>query len=147
MQQIRLTPAEWSSLSAELATGPIGKIPAVKIARDALNHRITDPATGNTRAGIGLREAKEAVEYYMTSKGMMNADGTVPWSGPGEPSGKLVPLQPIKRIVVDMGDGEIEVDMEGMSLRFLSTMTTLKLSDVQRLVDLWQRVKDWEDNR
>ena len=82
----------------------------------------------------------------MTSKGMLNADGSIPWSGPGEPDGKLVPIQPIKRIVVDMGDGEIEVDMDGMSLRFLSTMTTLRITDVQRLVDLWQRVKDWEES-
>ena len=45
------------------------------------------------------------------------------------------------------GGGEIEVDMEEMSLRFLSELTTLKLTDVQRLVDLWQRVKDWEDGQ
>ena len=147
MQQIRLTPTEWSAMNAELVKGPVGKIPAIKIVRDAAAHRYTDPSTGNTRAGVGLREAKEAVEHYMTSKGMHHPDGTLQWTGPGNPAGKLVPMQPIKRIVVDMGDGEIEVDMEEMSLRFLSTMTTLRISDVQRLVDLWQRVRDWEESQ
>lgn len=146
MQQIRLTPTEWSALTAELAKGPSNKIAAIKLVRSAAAHQYTDPSTGNSLSGVGLREAKEAVEHYMTSKGMMNSDGTPPWRGPGNPAGKLVPMQPIKRIVVDMGDGEIEVDMEEMSLRFLSTMTTLRITDVQRLVDLWQRVKDWEES-
>jgi len=144
-QVIRLTTAEWSAMNAELAKGPVGKIPAIKIVREAQGHRFTDPSTGNTRVGVGLKEAKEAVEYHMTARGLMNSDGTPPWRG-GEPSGRLAPMQPIKRIVVDMGDGEVEVDMEEMSLRFLTAMTTLKLTDVQRLVDLYQRVKDWEDD-
>jgi hypothetical protein len=105
MQQIRLTPVEWSALTAELAKGPTSKIAAIKIVRDASTHQYTDPSTGNSRPGVGLREAKEAVEHYMTSKGMMNSDGTLPWRGPGNPTAKLVPMQPIKRIVVDMGDG------------------------------------------
>jgi hypothetical protein len=61
-----------------------------------------------------------------------------------EPAGRIVPFQPIRRIVVDMGEGEVEVDMDGMSLKFLSTMTTLKLDDLAKLVDLYNRVKDWE---
>ena len=144
---IRLTAAEWSAVKEELQKGPVGKIPAIKIVRDASTHRHTDPSTGNTRVGVGLREAKEAVEFYLTSIGKTHPDGTPHWHGQGEPAGRLVPSQPIKRIVVDMGDGEIEVDMEEMSLRFLSTMTTLRITDVQRLVDLWQRVKNWEEGQ
>ena len=146
MQQIRLTPSEWSALNAELEQGPAGKIPAIKIARNAKAHQITDPHSGRVSSRIGLKEAKEAVEFYMTSIGYPSADGSLPWTG-GEPSARLVPFQPIKRIVVDMGGGEVEVDMEEMSLRFLSTMTTLRISDVQRLVDLWQRVRDWEESQ
>jgi len=140
---IRLTSEEWSKLNALLKEGPVNKIAAIKLVRDAKLHHTVDPVTGHTRPGVGLKEAKEAVEHYMSSRGMKNSDGSEPWSG-GEPSARIVPFQPIRRIVIDMGEGEVEVDMDGMSLKFLSTMTTLKLEDLAKLVDLYNRVKDWE---
>jgi len=141
---IRLNAEEWSHFNALLKEGPVNKIAAIKFVRLAKLHQVLDPVTGQFRAGVGLREAKEAVEHYMTSRGMKNADGSDPWDRSMEPSGRIVPFQPIRRIVVDMGEGEVEVDMDGMSLKFLSTMTTLKLDDLAKLVDLYNRVKDWE---
>ena len=149
MKIIRLTTSEWSAVREEIRVG--SKIAAIKVARDAVRHR--SPAEPNSlsnqswRAGVGLKEAKEAVEFHMHSIGLANADGTPCWIEGRQPEGRLAPDQPIKRIVIDMGAGEVEVDMEEMSLRFLSTMTTLRISDVQRLVDLWQRVRDWEESQ
>ena len=144
MKIIRLTTSEWSALREEIRAG--NKIAAIKIAKAARAHQQLDPVTGKLFSGVGLREAKEAVEFHMHSIGLINADGTPCWVEGRQPEGRLSPDQPIKRIVIDMGDGEVEVNMEEMSLRFLSTLTHMKLTDVQRLVDLWQRVKDWEES-
>jgi len=148
MKNIRLTTSEWSALREQIRAG--NKIAAIKVARDAVRHRSpAEPSSLSNqswRAGVGLKEAKEAVEFHMHSIGLINADGTPCWIEGRQPEGRLSPDQPIKRIVIDMGDGEVEVNMEEMSLRFLSTLTHMKLTDVQRLVDLWQRVKDWEES-
>ena len=57
-----------------------------------------------------------------------------------------MPFQPIKRIICDFGEGEIEVDLEGMSLRILTGLNgSMRIADVMSLVDLYQRVKSWED--
>ena len=58
---------------------------------------------------------------------------------------RIVSKNPIKRIVVEMGDGEVELDMEGMSLKFLMGMTTVGLSEVASLCDLYKRIADWEE--
>jgi len=145
MQVIKLNPTEWAEVNTELAKGSAGKIPAIKIARQAKAHQIIDPATGRPHAGVGLKEAKEAVEFYMTSIGIANADGSLPW-GSGEPSARLSPFQPIKRLVCDFGEGEVELDMEGMSLRVLTGLNgAIRIQDALALVDLYKRVKDWED--
>lgn len=145
MQVIKLNPTEWAEVVAELAKGPVGKIPAIKITRQARAHQITDPHSGRVSAGVGLKEAKEAVEHYMTSIGKLNADGSLPWPG-GEPSARLVPFQPIKRLVCDFGEGEVELDMDGMSLRVLTGLNgAIRIQDALALVDLYKRVKDWED--
>lgn len=143
---IRLTSEEWSKLNQLLTSGSFNKIDAIKQVKHAHLHRVPDPHSFNGqgwRSDVGLKEAKEAVEHYMSSRGMKNSDGSEPWSG-GEPSARIVPFQPIRRIVIDMGEGEVEVDMDGMSLKFLRTMTTLKLDDLAKLVDLYNRVRDWE---
>ena len=143
---IKLTTPEWSLVREEIRLG--NKIAAIKAVRDARHHRIPadlSPLSSQSwRGGVGLREAKGAVEFHMHSMGINNSDGSPCWRG-GIPAGRLAPAQPIKRIVLDMGDGEIEVDMDGMSLNFLSTMSSLKMDDVQRLLDLYKRVKDWEE--
>jgi hypothetical protein len=143
MFAIRLNAEEWSHLITLLKGGAVNKIEAIKHVRSAKLHQGVDPVTGHTRSGVGLKEAKEAVELYMSTHGIMNVDGSDPTQGRTS-CAYIIPFQPIRRIVVDMGEGEIEVDMDGMSLKFLSTMTSLKLDDVAKLVDLYNRVKDWE---
>ena len=56
----------------------------------------------------------------------------------------IVPHQPIKRIVCDFGEGELELDLEGMSLRILSDMGSARIEDITSLLNLYKRVRDWE---
>jgi len=147
-----LTATEWGQVNAALAAGD--KIPAIKTVRDAERHRKSSApnpllpvsTAGRTWApGIGLREAKEAVELLMAERGMKHSDGT-PCLPPRDPAARVVPCQPIKRIICDFGEGEIEVDLEGMSLRILTGLNgSMRIADVMSLVDLYQRVKSWED--
>ena len=123
--------------------GYANKINAIKVVRDASRHRTIDPFSGKDRPGIGLKEAKEAVEVLMADRGMTTADGT-PAVRPVSPSGCIVPFQPIRSITVNMGGGDVTVDMDELSLKFSEGLTSLPLADVKRLFDLWQRIKDWE---
>lgn len=124
--------------------GYANKINAIKVVRDASRHRTIDPFSGKDRPGVGLKEAKEAVEVLMADRGMTTADGT-PAVRPVSPSGCIVPFQPIRSITVNMGGGDVTVDMDELSLKFSEGLTSLPLADVKRLFDLWQRIKDWED--
>jgi hypothetical protein len=152
MISIMLTATEWGQVNADLAAGD--KIPAIKTVRDAERHR--KPSAPNPllpvstalrawTAGIGLKEAKEAVELLMAERGMKQSDGT-PCPMPPNPTARVVPFQPIRRIICDFGEGEIEVDLEGMSLRILTGLNgSMRITDAMSLIDLYQRVKSWEE--
>jgi hypothetical protein len=76
---------------------------------------------------------------------MKQANGT-PCPLPLNPSARVVPFQPIKRIICDFGEGEIELDLEGMSLRILTGLNgSMRIADVMSLIDLYGRVKSWEE--
>jgi hypothetical protein len=148
MIKIMLTAEEMSQVKTLLDDkkdgGYANKINAIKVVRDASRHRTIDPFSGKDRPGVGLKEAKEAVEVLMADRGMTTADGT-PAVRPVSPSGCIVPFQPIRSITVNMGGGDVTVDMDELSLKFSEGLTSLPLADVKRLFDLWQRIKDWED--
>lgn len=78
----------------------------------------------------------------MAERGCTDPDG-IPCTAPANPRGRIAPFQPIQKITVDMGSGPVEVDLEGMSLQFLSQMDKIPLSDVAALVDLYNRVNEW----
>lgn len=150
MLNIRLTAEEMDQVKALLSESAGGgysnKITAIKVVRDASMHQKIDEFTGKPRAGVGLKEAKEAVELLMADLGMKTPDGT-PALRPSDPSARIVPFQPIKKIVCDFGAGEVELDLEGMSLKVLTGLNgSIPLADVMALIDLYQRVKDWEDS-
>jgi hypothetical protein len=76
---------------------------------------------------------------------MKQSDGT-PCHMPPNPAARVVPFQPIRRIICDFGEGEIEVDLEGMSLRILTGLNgSMRITDAMSLIDLYQRVKSWEE--
>ena len=145
MLKIMLTATEMNQVKALLDGGYRNKIEAIKVVRDASRHQtadLFDPS--KMRSGVGLKEAKEAVETLMADMGMKHPDGT-PALRPANPTGCIVPFQPIRSITVNMGGGDVTVDMDEMALKFSEGLTSLPLSDVKRLFDLWQRVRDWED--
>ena len=150
MQIITLTAGEWREVNDLLAAGHHNKIPAIKVVRAAERHRYPgtpDPTTGIAPMcnGIGLREAKEAVEVLMAERGITHPDGS-PCTAPTAPAARLGPVQPIRRVVCNFGEGEVELDMEAMSLRVLTGLNgSMRIGDALALVDLYKRVKDWED--
>ena len=144
MLQIRLNQAELSKLNEFLTPGWVRKIDAIKVVKNAAHHRIDAVSVVNPAPGVGLAEAKDAVEVLMAERGIIGLDGLAS-PMPTSPRGRIVTLQPIKRIIVDMGSGEIEVDLEGMSLQFLSQMNKVPLSEIAALVDLYNRVKEWTE--
>ena len=146
MLSIMLTATEMKTVMTLLEGGYSRKIDAIKVVRSASRHATPDSFDpSKMRSGVGLKEAKEAVELLMADLGMRTPDGT-PVPRPSNPSARIVPFQPIKKITCDFGEGEIELDMEGMSLRVLSGLTnTVRIKDALALIDLYKRVKDWED--
>lgn len=140
---IRLTPSEIAKVNDLLKGGYVNKIAAIKVVRDAKRHTYTpNDGTGITRSGVGLAEAKEAVELLMAERGMLTPEGK-PCVAPSDPRARIIPFQPIQKITVDMGSGPVEVDLDGMSLQFLGEMNRIPLSEVAALVDLYNRVSEW----
>lgn len=149
MFKIMLTAAEIRTLNSILDGGFSNKIPAIKHVRGASRHQVPGMGIGGTaltRSNIGLREAKEAVETLMADRGMKDGDNC-PVLRPPAPSACIVPFQPIRSITVNMGGGDVIVDMDELSLKFTEGLTSLPIADVKRLFDLWQRIKDWEDSQ
>lgn len=116
------------------------KIDAIKFIRETDRQ---PPTLGRSIGftSIGLKEAKDAAERRWND---LNLGDPIILSATNE--SKVVSKNPIKRIVVEMGDGEVELDMEALSLKFLMGMTTVGLSEVASLCDLYKRIADWEDN-
>jgi len=142
---IYLNRSEHNEVRKFLAAGAHNKIATIKFVRAASRHSTSGTAADGSPtliSGVGLREAKEAVEVLMAELGMTHPDGTQ-CVAPLNPVARIVPSQPIKRIVVDMGSGEVEVDLDGMSLQFLGQMNKMPLAEVAALVDLYNRVDEW----
>ena len=91
------------------------KISAIKLYRHA-----TD---------CGLKEAKYAVERIQHEK----FDG---FSSPGAFAPKTIVGPIIKRLILDYGQGEIELDIEGMQLRALMDMQAIGLDACRDMLDL-----------
>jgi hypothetical protein len=79
---------------------------------------------------IDLRTAKYAIERLQQEE----FGGTYPQAMiEGK---KLITSPLVKKIVVDMGDGEIEVDLEGLQMRALSDLQAIGLEACGRILDL-----------
>lgn len=135
-KKIRLTAAEMTKLN-EILGAPGSKIEAIKHIRSARLHQQEIP-TGGRASDVSLREAKDAVEDYMSRRGLETTVST-------PLAAVVVPHQPIKRIVCDFGEGDLELDVEGMSLRILSEMGSARIEDITSLLELYKRVRDWEN--
>jgi len=123
---------------------------------DAIKHlRGTDQPPGKDQFGypapsrIGLKDAKEAVERREWELDMHAADpgtGQVVRRGRTDGGSKIVQRQPIRRIICDFGDGEVELDMDGFSLRSMMGLNgSVGINDALELIDLYNRIKEWDD--
>jgi len=138
MNFIKVSRSQLASIDNFLRQGL--KIDAIKFIRET-DRQPPPPGHSYGFTSIGLKEAKDAAERRWNALGMIPE---IDLSATNNT--RLTPTNPIKRIVVEMGDGEVELDMEGVSLKFLSGLTTVGLSEVAALCDLYKRIKDWEDN-
>ena len=89
-------------------------------------------------AKCGLREAKEAVEHLAFVKGFSNHPARTT-------EHKIYTGPTIKKIVVDYGSGEIEVDIESMQLKALMEMQTIGLDACADILDLVSALNAYEN--
>jgi hypothetical protein len=111
------------------------KIKAIKYARE---HGKAIPAdtTAQNPHRPGLGEAKDAVE--MLSNTYQNNEGRTPRAVIG--SGFKV-----KKLVVDVaGEGDVELDLDGLQMRFLQDLKSLGLAEVQHLLKLTEYIREWQ---
>jgi hypothetical protein len=84
-----------------------------------------------------LGEAKDAVEMLVDS---------YPWDNLNRPPRAVIGAGfKVKKLVVDIaGEGEVELDLEGLQLRFLQDLDSIGLSEVQHLLELTEYIRGWQ---
>jgi hypothetical protein len=91
--------------------------------------------------GVGLKEAKHAVERLQYEK-----CGEDQWKSLANSSvHKIVCGPAIKKIVLDYGNGDIEVDLEGLQMRALMEMQYVGLDVCRDILDLVDALKAYSD--
>jgi hypothetical protein len=89
----------------------------------------------------GLKEAKDAVERLAHKSG----HGHFPHA---HEHGALIVATPIiKKITVNVGDGDVEVDLDGMELIALTAMQRIGLEECGRILDLVQALKAFSSGK
>ena len=125
MKIIRVTAADYNDLIADLKDKR--KIQAIKKVRIA--------------SGVGLKEAKHAVERLQYERLGDNS-----WkSSIGPDVHKIVCGPSIKKIVLDYGQGDIEVDIEGLQMRALMEMQYVGLDTCRDILDLVDALKAYSE--
>ena len=150
---IKVTTAQMNQIDDKLRAG--GKIDALKILRDTHRPPGSHPQAPSMPlpSTISLKDAKDAVERREWDLGLLHTDtnygGTVgDRRGRPETGSVIICYQPIKRLVCDFGEGEVEIDMDGLSLRALTGLNGgIKISDAVALIDLYSRIKAWDDEQ
>jgi hypothetical protein len=127
MTRITLKNDELAMVHELIASGQ--KIKAIKIVRDS-GRLLSDDSTMSP-GKLGLREAKLAVD---------NISGT-----PTPAAFKLVSDWHVHSVTVTGPAGEkIELDLENLQMHFLTTLTTVGLEEVGRLLGLVKFIKQWQ---
>ena len=150
---IKVTTAQMGQIDDKLRAG--GKIDALKILRDTHRPPGSHPQAPSMPlpSTISLKDAKDAVERREWDLGLVHTDtnygGTVgDRRGRPETGSVIICYQPIKRLVCDFGEGEVEIDMDGLSLRALTGLNGgIKISHAVALIDLYSRIKAWDDEQ
>jgi len=146
--QIKVTTAQLNAVDNFLRQHK--KIDAIKFVRDTGRPPgpILAVGGGVSLSTISLKEAKDAVEHREWHIDCRYDNDALMGSarrGVEHADSQLVLRQPIRRIICDFGSGEIELDMDGLSLRAMSGLNgSMKIEDALDLIDLFKRIKDWD---
>jgi hypothetical protein len=132
LNKIFMSPKDMKFIKSELELGK--KISAIKKVRSC--------SMGEN--GRGLKEAKIAVERFMIEHDIVDQNQVHIKIHPD--ACRLVTWNPIRRIVIDMGDGEMEVDMEEFQFKILTMEGGVSVDSVGHMIDLLGIIKKWENN-
>ena len=92
---------------------------------------------------VGLKEAKEAVEHEWGH--IVHAPhAAAHWSQTRQPCAMLSMTPRIKRVVIDCGDGEMELDLDGLQLRLLDGLSELPIQVIAPAMELMQALRDFD---
>ena len=109
------------------------KINAIKALREGI---------ADTNAQVGLKEAKLAVEKLAHDKAIPDIR-----SGDHPDAMTIVSGPKIIKVVLDYGDGPVELDLEGMQIKALSEMHAIGLdacADMLEMVDVFKAISEGE---
>ena len=107
------------------------KINAIKALREGI---------ADTNAQVGLKEAKLAVEKLAHDKAIPDIR-----SGDHPDAMTIVSGPKIIKVVLDYGDGPVELDLEGMQIKALSEMHAIGLdacADMLEMVDVFKAISE-----
>ncbi len=98
---------------------------------------------GTLQEKIGLKEAKEAVEHEWQA----TIHPPTNWAQNRQPCAMLSMTPRIKRVVIDCGDGEMELDLDGLQLRLLDGLSELPIQVIAPAMELMQALRDFDDGK
>ena len=104
------------------------KIQAIKHLRTT--GRVVDGSTHNKSGAPGLRQAKLGVEFLASAH-----DGS---------EVIVVPEYRVKALKITGPEGELEVDVETLQLKFLTHIEQFGLYEVARLIELVDFIRQWQ---
>ncbi len=132
---IRISSTDYE-IARDLAVNQNKKIGAIKHVRT--NGYLYED--GVLQEKVGLKEAKEACEYEFN---MVSNWGTQRRG----PVAMLSRSPRIKRVVIDCGDGELELDLDGLQLRLLDGLNELPLQVIAPALELMQTLRDFDEGK
>jgi hypothetical protein len=97
---------------------------------------------GTRQESVGLREAKCAVDKVMIDQSHPGAPNKAP-----SIQVNIFPMLQIKGIIVDTGEGCVELDIDGLQLKLLEGMDTIPLDLLASSTQLIQYIRDWHEGK
>lgn len=134
-KNIRISPQDLSKVKALLKEGQ--KVGAIKHARNCgqifPGNEKKNNITGENEIShrVGLREAKDAVEWIMGTR--------------ANPTAKFTSTLKIKKVIVEGETGDIELDIDELQLRCLDGLSQgIPLSEVSAMAELVMFIRKWQ---
>jgi len=131
MQAIMVNPAHYQEILNFLKREGPQKIAAIK--------RLRTAAQEFSGESLNLRDAKNAVERLQHELALGNYPNA-------HETGPLIMCGPrIKGLVVNFGDGDVEVDVETMQMKILSQLPVIGVDSCGQILELVQVIKAFSD--